>query len=130
MKRGFVRDRHAAGGGAEHQRDAAARIGDFVAARGAQSRQRARVRVDQPGADRDARRQAERGRRLGGEPAPERRPRRDDFGADAGEARPAERLEPDAGEEVLRPAPLAREIEPLAGDRAGGAGERAGGADR
>ena len=68
-------------------------------------------------------------RRLGGEPAPERRPWRDDFGADARKARPAERLEPDAGEEVLRPAPLAREIEPLAGDRAGGAGERAGGAE-
>ena len=125
----FVRDRHATGGRAENQRDAAARIGDFVAARGAQSRQRPRVRVDQPGADRDAGRQAERARRVGGEPAPQRRPWRDDFGADAREARPAERLEPDAGVELLRPAPLAREIEPLAGDRAGGAGERAGGAE-
>jgi hypothetical protein len=106
-----------------------AEVPSTTAARGGQSRQRPGVRVDQPGADRDARRQAERVRRIGGEPAPQRRPRRDDLGADAGEARPAERPQPDAGEEVLRPAPLARQIEPFAGNGAGGAGERAGGAE-
>ena len=70
----LVGERHAAAGGAENERHAAARIGGGFGAACAERRQRAGVRVDQPGADGNPRRQAERPRGVGVSPCPSAAP--------------------------------------------------------
>ncbi len=121
----LVRDRHAARGGAEDQREPPARIAGFSVRARAQRAECARMRVDEPRPDRRSRDEPHRGGFLGREPSRERRSRRDDLRAETGEAVGAQDAKPDAVEEFARPAPLVREIAELAGDRAERAGERA-----
>src|SRR5271165_5122907 len=67
-------------------------------------------------------------RRLGsaGRPAPERRSRQQNLGAETGKAALAERAEPNALEEFARPALLMGQIAELAGHRAKRTLQRAG----
>ena len=86
------------------------------------------MRVDEARPDRRSRIEPHRGGGFSGEPAPERRSRRRDVRAETREPVVAERAEPDALEELARPALFMRQIAKLAGDRAERTRERAGGA--
>ena len=121
----LVRERHAARGRAEDQRETPSRIGRLSVDARAQRPERARVRVDEARPDRRSRIEPHRGGGFGGKPAPERRSRRRDVRAETREAVVAERAKPDALEELARPARFMRRIAKLAGDRAERARQRA-----